>query len=130
VSLLLSINQDRLEGVPVPFGVVIERYLAQELPEGNSTASRYHSRLKSYVKPNWAECLLDQIKPLLVEDWLRKPSLAPKSKSHLKNLMHVSFNAAMRSAYRQDRKNTKYAESGYTAGSRSGRVLSAHLFGG
>jgi integrase len=96
MSLLLSINRERPEGVPVPFGAVIERYLAQELPERNSTASRYQSWLKNYVKPKWAECLLDQIKPLLVEDWLKKLSLAPKSKSHLKNLMHVLFNAAMR----------------------------------
>jgi integrase len=96
MSLLLSINPERPEGVPVPFGAVIERYLAQELPERNSTAFRYQSWLKNYVKPEWAECLLDQIKPLLVEDWLKKLSLAPKSKSHLKNLMHVLFNAAMR----------------------------------
>src|SRR6266568_4459929 len=96
MSLLLSINQERPKGVPVPFGAVIERYLAQELPERNSTASRYQSWLRNYVKPKWAECLLDQIKPLVVEDWLKKLSLAPKSKSHLKNLMHVLFNAAMR----------------------------------
>src|ERR1700737_4394823 len=31
-----------------------------------------------------------------VEDWLKRLSLAPKSKSHLKNLMRVLFNAAMR----------------------------------
>src|ERR1700693_5225926 len=96
MSLLLSINQDRPKGVPVPFGAVIERYLAQELPERNSTASRYQSWLKNHVKPKWAGLPLDQIKPLLVEDWLKKLSLAPKSKSHLKNLMHVLFNAAMR----------------------------------
>ena len=30
------------------------------------------SVLKNYVKPKWADCLLDQIKPLLVEDWLKK----------------------------------------------------------
>ena len=29
-------------------------------------------------------------------DWLKRLSLAPKSKSHLKNLMRVLFNAAMR----------------------------------
>jgi integrase len=40
MSLLLSIIQGKTEGVPVPFGAVIERYLAQELPERNSTASR------------------------------------------------------------------------------------------
>src|ERR1700682_4002788 len=96
MSLLLSINQEKPEGVPVPFGAVIERYLAQELPERNSTASRYRSWLKNYRKPKWAECSLDQIKPLAVEDWLKRLSLAPKSKSHLKNLMRVLFNAAMR----------------------------------
>src|SRR6266702_1581445 len=96
MSLLLSINQGKPEGVPVPFGAVSERYLAQELPERNSTASRYRSWLKNYIKPKWAECSLDQIKPLLVEDWLKRLCLAPKSKSHLKNLMRVLFNAAMR----------------------------------
>jgi integrase len=96
MSLLLSINQEKPEGIPVPFGAVIERYLAQELPERNSTASRYRSWLKNYVKPKWAECSLDQIKPLAVEDWLKRLSLAPRSKSHLKNLMRVLFNSAMR----------------------------------
>jgi hypothetical protein len=96
MSLLLSINQEKPEGVPVSFGAVIERYLAQEIPERNSTASRYQSWLKNYIKPKWAEFPLDQIKPLAVEDWLKKLSLAPKSKSHLKNLMHVLFNTAMR----------------------------------
>ncbi|MGA2814205.1 MAG: tyrosine-type recombinase/integrase [Candidatus Acidiferrum sp.] len=96
MSLLLSINEKKPEGVSVPFGAVIERYLVEELPERNSTASRYQSWLKNHVKPKWAGLPLDQIKPLLVEDWLKKLSLAPKSKSHLKNLMHVLFNAAMR----------------------------------
>ncbi len=93
MSLLLSINQEKPDGVRVPFGAVIERYLAQELPERNSTASRYRSWLKNYIKPKWAEFSLDQIKPLAVEDWLKRLSLAPKSKSHLKNLMRVLFNA-------------------------------------
>jgi integrase len=58
MSLLLSINQEKPEGVPVPFGAVIERYLAQELPERNSTASRYRSWVKNYIKPKWAQCSL------------------------------------------------------------------------
>jgi integrase len=96
MSLLLSINQKKTEGVPVPFGAGIERYLAQELPERNSTASRYRSWLKNYVKLKSAECSLDEIKPLAVEDWLKRLTVAPKSKSHLKNLMRVLLNAAMR----------------------------------
>jgi len=96
MSLLFSINQQKPEGVPIPFGAVIERYLAEELPERNSTVSRYQSWLKNYVKPMWGDCLLDQIKPLAVEDWLKKLALAPKSRSHLKNLMRILFNASMR----------------------------------
>jgi integrase len=89
-------NTQPPEGASVLFGAVIERYLAQELPERNSTASRYRSWLKNYIRPKWGESPLGQIKPLAVEDWLKKLSLAPKSKSHLKNLMRVLFNAAMR----------------------------------
>src|ERR1700733_10324411 len=96
MSLLLSINRDKPQGVSVSFGAVIVRYLAEEIPERHSTASRYQSWLKNYIKPKWSEFLLNQIKPLLVEDWLKKLDLAPKSKSHVKNLIRLLFNAAMR----------------------------------
>jgi integrase len=96
MSLLLSINRDKPQGVSVSFGAVIVRYLAEEIPERHSTASRYQSWLKNYIKPKWSDFLLNQIKPLLVEDWLKKLDLAPKSKSHVKNLMRLLFNAAMR----------------------------------
>src|SRR5438309_8996192 len=78
------------------FGAVIRRYLAEEIPERISTASRYRCWLKNHVEPKWRDHPVEQIKPLLVEDWLKKLNLAPKSKSHLKNLMRVLFNAAMR----------------------------------
>jgi integrase len=44
----------------------------------------------------WSDFPIDHVKPLLVEDWLKKLALAPKSKSHLKNLMRILFNAGMR----------------------------------
>jgi hypothetical protein len=59
MSLLLSINQEKPEGVPVPFGAVINRYLAQELPERNST--RYRSWLENYR-------LLAQLQPIAKKD--------------------------------------------------------------
>src|SRR6266487_2238582 len=66
-------------------------YLAEEIPERISTASRYRCWLKNHVEPKWRDYPIEQIKPLLVEDWLKKLNLAPKSKSHLKNLMRVLF---------------------------------------
>jgi integrase len=89
-------NAEGTNGTTVSFGAVIRRYLAEEIPERPSTASRYRCWLKNHVEPKWRDHPIEQIKPLLVEDWLKKLDLAPKSKSHLKNLMRVLFNAAMR----------------------------------
>ncbi|HYY72352.1 MAG TPA: site-specific integrase [Candidatus Bathyarchaeia archaeon] len=96
LSWLFSMNAEASNGTAVSFGAVIQRYLAEEIPERFSTASRYRCWLKNHVEPKWRDYPIEQIKPLLVEDWLKKLDLAPKSKSHLKNLMRVLFNAAMR----------------------------------
>src|SRR6266436_5580482 len=96
LSWLFSMNAETSNGTTVSFGAVIRRYLSEEIPERNSTASRYRCWLKNHVEPKWRDYPIEQVKPLLVEDWLKKLNLAPKSKSHLKNLMRVLFNAAMR----------------------------------
>jgi len=96
MSLLLSINADQPEGVPVIFSSVIERYLVEELPQRHSTASRYQSWIKNHIKPKWSKYPIENIKPLSVEQWLKEIDLAPKSKGHLKNLMRLLFNCAMR----------------------------------
>ncbi len=88
LSWLFSMNAETSSGTPVSFGAVIRRYLAEEIPERISTASRYRCWLKNHVEPKWRDHPVEQIKPLLVEDWLKRLDLAPKSKSHLKNLMH------------------------------------------
>ena len=90
LSWLFSMNAERSNGTTVSFGAVIRRYLSEEIPERNSTASRYRCWLKNHVEPKWRDYPIEQIKPLLVEDWLKRLNLAPKSKSHLKNLMRVS----------------------------------------
>ena len=96
LSWLFSMNTEPSNGTTVSFGAVIQRYLAEEIPGRLSTASRYRCWVRNHVEPKWRDYPLEQIKPLLVEDWLKKLDLAPKSKSHLKNLMHMLFNAAMR----------------------------------
>lgn len=96
LSWLFSMNAEPSNSKTVSFGAVIQRYLAEEIPERLSTSLRYRCWLKNHVEPKWRDYPLEQIKPLLVEDWLKRLNLAPKSKSHLKNLMRVLFNAAMR----------------------------------
>jgi integrase len=36
------------------------------------------------------------VKPLLVEEWLSELNLAPKSKGHIRSIMHILFNWAMK----------------------------------
>ena len=96
MSYILKLNDQKPPELSVSFGAVMQRYLAEELPERHSTASRYCCWLKNHIEPKWRDFSIETIKPLLVEDWLKKLDLAPKSKSHLKTLMHVLFNAAMR----------------------------------
>lgn len=95
-ALLLGINVDNPNAGVVTFGAVIERYLAEELPDRHSTARSYQSWLRNHIKPKWGEYVLTQIKPLAVEQWLKGLDLAPKSKGHLKNQMRIVFNCAMR----------------------------------
>lgn len=95
-TLLLSINSESPNNQTVTFGALVDRYLAEELPERHSTARGYQSWLKNHISPKWGEYPVGQIKPLLVERWLKGLDLAPKSKRHLKNLMRILFNCAMR----------------------------------
>ena len=95
-ALLLRINVENPNAGVVNFGAVIERYLAEELPDRHSTARSYQSWMRNHIKPKWGEYPLQQIKPLAVEQWLKGLDLAPKSKGHLKNQMRIVFNCAMR----------------------------------
>src|SRR5262249_35856868 len=96
MSYILAMNEQRPPDVAVSFGAVLQRYIAEELPERHSTSSRYRCWLKNHIEPKLRDFPIDSIKPLLVEDWLKRLDLAPKSKSHLRTLMHLVFNAAMR----------------------------------
>jgi integrase len=94
-GLRLSVNDPR-PAEEITFGAVIDRYLREAIPERLTTRSRYQSWIKNHIKPHWAGVPLAKIKPLPVEKWIEGLSLAPKSKGHIRSMMHVLFNWAMR----------------------------------
>jgi integrase len=55
---------------------------------------------KSYVtylgNSSWGGFLLEQVRTVGVEQWLRGLSLAPKTKVHLRNLLHMLYECAIR----------------------------------
>jgi integrase len=95
VLLRLNADQPRVSGANT-FGAVIARYEQEEMPERYSTRSAYQSYIKNHISPRWAESPMNAIRPMVVEDWLRKLTLAPKTKSHIRSLMHTVFQCAER----------------------------------
>ena len=44
-----------------------------------------------WIRPRWGGCLVYEIKPIEVEQWLRSLPLADKSKVNLRSLLHLVF---------------------------------------
>lgn len=100
------------------FGTLIERFIAEErlrdakdqprsigvIEEDeqfdserldSSTAGSYLSMLKVHIRPRWENHRLSEVRPAAVQQWLRSLDAAPKTKGHIKALMHQLFEKAM-----------------------------------
>jgi integrase len=95
-TLRLALNPENPNHGVVTFGTLIDRYLAEELPDRYSTRVSYGSYLRNHIRRKWAEYPISRVKPLAVEEWLKQLKLAPKTRAHIKNLMRILFNCAMR----------------------------------
>jgi integrase len=64
---------------------------------GHTCVADFSQRIaRSEVDPSRrSHCYLSEIKPLDVMEWLKTLKLAPKSKSHLKRMLHLLFERAM-----------------------------------
>jgi integrase len=97
-ALLLKINSDAPQRalVGLALGTLIDRYIQEELPERYSTRVSYLSALNRHIKPKWGDIPLDRVKAMVAEDWLKQLELAPKTKAHIRSLMHLLFRCAER----------------------------------
>ncbi len=78
------------------FEDVIRRYLVEELPPRFSTRRAYEANIRNHIRPRWGACALAAVRPFAVEQWLRGLQLAPKSRGHLRSLLHLMLQCAMR----------------------------------
>ncbi len=49
--------------------------------------------------------MLAQVRPMVVEGWLKELDMAPKSKAHIRSVMHLLFECAARWELIDDRRN-------------------------
>jgi integrase len=74
---------------------VIERYEAERMPSRPSTARVYRCFLKNHILPKWGDTGIRAVQPRPVELWLRELPLSPRSKTHVRSLMHGLVEFAM-----------------------------------
>ena len=96
--LRLRLNLYHRFGRPVSVGALVDRYIDHELPERrHSTQQSHSSTLNRWIRLRWGDHLLEQVKPVAVEEWLRSLALAPKTKVNLRSLFHLICEHARRS---------------------------------
>jgi integrase len=74
---------------------VIARYETERMPSRHTTARVYRSFLANHILPKWGDTEIRAVQPRPVELWLRGLPLSPKSKTHVRSLMHGLVEFAM-----------------------------------
>jgi integrase len=77
---------------------VIDRYLADEMPVQvrEDTARTYRGLLENWIRPRWGTEFIESVKTLAVEHWLKGIPRSANTKAHIRNLLHLLFNCAIR----------------------------------
>jgi integrase len=55
----------------------------------------YRSWLRNHILPKWGDKPVNEVQPRPVELWLRQLNLSPKSKSHVRGMLHLLMEFAM-----------------------------------
>jgi integrase len=94
---LAALNADTLGGkVNITFGMVIDRYLKEELPTlRHSTQTTNKSLLELHIRPKWGEYRLPDISALEVKKWLDSLSFGSASKVRTRNAISRLLDLAM-----------------------------------
>ena len=71
------------------------RYEQERLPSRHSTARMYRNWLRNHILPKWGDLLITEVQPRPIELWLRELNLSPKSKSHIRGVLHLLLDFAM-----------------------------------
>jgi integrase len=96
----LTANSENPTSRAIGFGALLDRYIAEEMPERHSTNLAYRSYIETHIRPKWADWTLRKLtskgSPFTIEQWLKTLALAPKTKGNIRNVLAVIFNCATR----------------------------------
>lgn len=93
--LRIDINRGHALQEAKLFGAVIDKYIAEEMPQRFSTAKAYKANIENHIRPRWGSVEILKVRPIEVRNWLRGSGLSPKTQGHLKALLGKLFSCAM-----------------------------------
>jgi len=100
-GMRLIINDGVSRREQVLFSGILDRFLLDQKREQegeqitHNTLASYRSMIRQHIRPKWGDAYLEDIRPALVQDWLRRLNLSPKYKGHIRSLMYRLFDKAM-----------------------------------
>jgi len=100
-GMRLMINDGISGREPVLFCGILDRFLLDQKQEQeaeqitHNTLASYRSMICQHIRPKWGDAYLKDVRPTLVQDWLRRLDLSPKYKGHIRSLMYRLFDKAM-----------------------------------
>jgi integrase len=68
---------------------LVEQYRTEKIPQRYSTRRGYEVWLLHRILPRWADSPITDLQAWPVELWLQSLELSPKSKAHIKGLLHI-----------------------------------------
>jgi integrase len=74
---------------------LVEQYREEKMPKRASTRRGYEVYLRKHILPKWKDAQITELQARPVELWLRTLELAPKSKVHVRGLLHTLWDYAM-----------------------------------
>jgi integrase len=82
----------------VTVGALIERFMEEYAPKRcrQHTRNNYRGLFNNHIRPRWETEFVQNVKTAAVEDWLESYPYSRQIKSHVRNLMHTLFQAAIR----------------------------------
>ena len=75
--------------------MLVEQYREEKMPKRASTRRGYEVYLRKHILPKWKDAQITELQARPVELWLRTLELAPKSKVHIRGLLHTLWDYAM-----------------------------------
>jgi len=88
----LRLQQER--SVPTVKQLIVQ-YRVEKMSERFSTRRSNEAWIRNHVLPKWGKALINELQPRAVELWLRSLKLSPKSRVHIRGVIHQLWEFAM-----------------------------------